>query len=361
MPKTSSINDGLNYRKIGKPCIINNLNQPFVQLPVRSLTDLRIKMGPFKASTDAFVFANSFQMTVENAAQIRERLQGAWSSVFDSVLKPFKDALNDLSVDLDPVNIGPLDLGPSITVGLPEAAIDFVLKEIAGKLVFDNIVGSAGTFGRCGGMAFAGYDFYLSNWQINSSIKTPPSTGVLGDYIFNRLLDSIGMNAMAWLDWSVTLHVLPIASVAGNVALGLAVGSLEGPIGAAFGGLLGSQIGIFDFGGKKVILDRTKDEWGKIKNRLDNEAACPIGLLFSDSVSPLGDHQVLAIGYEDDGVAPTLTVWDNRDGNTTRLYKLNFGGDELNVDQIPFNDDGGIKGFFLEDYAHIQPPIELKI
>ncbi len=45
----------------------------------------------------------------------------------------------------------------------------------------------------------------------------------------------------------------------------------------------------------------------KIKHQLDTEAACPIGLLFSDSITPLGDHQVLAIGYEDNGVAPTLT------------------------------------------------------
>jgi hypothetical protein len=357
MPKQISINDGLQYRRIAKPCVLNHLTQPFISHPVRSLADLRIKMGPFRAATDGFVFRNKFQMTVENARQLRERLVGAWNSVFDQLVKPFHKVLDGLSV-----NLNPIDFGPSVEVGLPTSVINFVIGKIAAPLAFDNIVGSfPGTMGRCGGMAFAGYDFYLSNWQIDTSIKQPPSTGILGDYIFNRLLDSIGMNAMAWLDWSATLHILPIASKAGNIALGLAVGSMGGPIGTAFGALLGTQVNVFDFGGPKAILDRTKTEWQKIKHQLDTEAACPIGLLFSDSISPLGDHQVLAIGYEDNGVAPTLTVWNNNDGNTTRKYALNFGGDELNVTQFPDPNDGAIKGFFLENYSHIQPPLALKI
>ncbi len=217
MPKTLSINDGLNYRKLARPCVLNHLTQPFAPNPVRSLIDLRIKMGPFKADTDGFVFKNKFQMTVENARQIRERLEAPWISVADQFLTPFRNVLNELSVKLNPLDA--LGIGPAVTVHLPDAVINFVLGEIAGKLVFDNVVGSIGSFGRCGGMAFAGYDFYLSNWPIDISIKEAPATGTLGDYIFNRLLDSIAMNATAWLDWFVTLHILPIASKAGNIAI----------------------------------------------------------------------------------------------------------------------------------------------
>jgi hypothetical protein len=362
MPKTISIMDGLNYRKVAKPCSLKSLNQPFVPQPLHSLTDFRIKMGPFSAFTDGFVFHNSFQMTVENATQIRNRLALVVDIVVNPIKEKFRDAMGGLSVDLPFAG----------TTGLPGFIIDTVIGAIAGPLLFDNIVGSIpGTMGRCGGMAFAGYDFYRSNWPVDPTIKEPPSTGVLGDYIFNRLLDSIGINAFAWLDWFITLHILPIVSKTGNIALGTAIGSLGGVIGAAFGALLGSQVNVFDFGGKKVILDRTVDEWKKTKNKLDLEAACPLGLLFSDSVTPLGDHQVLAIGYEDNGVDNfKLIVWDNRDGNSERIYNLNFSGNELEVDQfkLTFNNsvpthtdgDGVIKGFFLENYSHIQPPFELR-
>jgi hypothetical protein len=64
-----------------------------------------------------------------------------------------------------------------------------------------------------------------------------------------------------------------------------------------------------------------------------------------------------------------LFVWDNNDKNTERQYQLNFDGDELEVDQFfrfgktaTQHVDGGsaIKGFFLENYAPLQPPIQLK-
>jgi hypothetical protein len=361
MPKTLSIMDGLRYRKIATPCSLKGLHQPFVQQPVHSLTDLRIKMGPFDAFTDAFVFINSFEMTVENAAQLRERLSGVVDSVVNPIKDKFRDVMGDLSVDV---------LG--IEAGLPGFVIDIVLDKIAGPLAFDNIVGSfKGSMGRCGGMAFAGYDFYLANWPIDASVTQPPSTGILGDYIFNRLLDSIGMNALTWMDWYVNLHVLPVVSKIANIALGTAIGTVGGLLGAALGALLGSQVDLFDFGGRKVIKDRTVDEWTKIKRKLDTEAACPIGLLFSDSITPLDDHQVLATGYEDNGTDNfKLKVWDNNDGRMERIYQLNFSGDELEVDKFlismknggPQHTDkgGAIKGFFLSNYSPLQPPLQLK-
>jgi len=135
--------------------------------------------------------------------------------------------------------------------------------------------------------------------------------------------------------------------------------------------LVGSQVNLFNFGGEKVILDRTKNEWQKIKNRLDAEAACPIGLLYKTSFTPLDDHQVLAIGYEDNGFGnPELMVWDNNDGSQARIYKIDFNGDALEVDKFTISnkdkslthqDGSSIKGFFLENYSHVQPPVELKI
>ena len=36
---------------------------------------------------------------------------------------------------------------------------------------------------------------------------SPPATGVLGDYIFERLLDSLELNVVQFLDLVVMLHI----------------------------------------------------------------------------------------------------------------------------------------------------------
>jgi hypothetical protein len=358
MPKTLKLSERLNHRKISRPCDLRNLNMPFVPRPLNYLQELFLRMGPFNADTDGFAFKNSFVMTAENATQIRHRLGAVGDAVIGKIVQQFTASMSTISVDV------PL----SGTIGLPQFVFDAVIGKVLGSLVIDNIIGSIpGTMGRCGGMAYAGYDFYLSNWEVDQSITIPPSTGLLGDYIFDRLLDSIGTNASTWMDWFITLHLLGPISKSANIALGVAIGSIGGPAGIAIGALLGNNINLFKFGGRKSIKERTIYEWQKIKTKLDAEAACPIGILFGDSITPLNDHQVLAIGYEDRGHDNCeLLVWDNRDGNSTRRYIIHFGGEELNISQIDLRtgqrkNDGAIKGFFLESYSHMQPPNGLKL
>ena len=207
------------------------------------------------------------------------------------------------------------------TVGLPAVVMDAVVGEVttqlAGPLIDEIADLIPGRFGRCGGMAFAGYDFYLLGWTVDERLgTTPPSTGPLSNYIFERLLDSLDLNVGTFLDWVVNLHLMPIASRVANITLAAAIGSLGGPIGIAFGALLGSQVNVFDFGGSKVILERTKNEWRRIVGTLDAQAACPIGLIYGDSANPIDQHQVLAIDYVDnqDGTA-LLIVWDSNFSN----------------------------------------------
>src|SRR4051812_38269555 len=107
MPKTIKIGDGLQYRRIPRPAVLNHLTQSFVSQPVRSLKDLRIRMGPFRAASDGFAFANKFQMTVENARQLRNRLMGNWPSVFNLFITSFRNVLDALKVDINPTGIGP--------------------------------------------------------------------------------------------------------------------------------------------------------------------------------------------------------------------------------------------------------------
>jgi hypothetical protein len=91
------------------------------------------------------------------------------------------------------------------------------------------------------------------------------------------------------------------------------VGSFGGPIGIAFGALLGSQINVFHLGGAGILLERSKAEWTKLKQRLDDEAAWPLCLIYDDSSNPFEQHQLLAVGYAErnDGIG-TITAWDNR-------------------------------------------------
>jgi hypothetical protein len=94
------------------------------------------------------------------------------------------------------------------------------------------------------------------------------------------------------------------------------------------------------------------------KTKLDAEAAWPIGLVYSDAASPFAQHQVLAIGYMENGDGTAvLNVWDNNDGNKPRAFGLDLRGDELQV----ANSDRPLKGIFLEDYSSRQPPMSLRL
>ena len=93
----------------------------------------------------------------------------------------------------------------------------------------------------------------------------------------------------------INLHVMPVISKIATTTLLTAAGGFGGPIGSAIGAIIGTQIEIFNLGGPKSTLGSTKDEWPKIKGKLDAEAAWPIGLVYSDNATPIEQHQVLAI------------------------------------------------------------------
>jgi hypothetical protein len=341
-----------------KPLKVQDLVQRFQPSPKNSIDALRIRMGPFKAETDAFRFNNSFPITEENAKQLRQHYEVASDFAVGIGVSQVASVLGGISLN-------PLPFGPSIS--LPGAIVDAVITKITNELtgdlvgtLLDKIIAAIpGSFGRCGGMAFAGYDFYQLGWPVDERLgTTPPATGALGDYIFQRLLDSLDLNAGTFLLWLMNLYVMPVISKAATVFLMTAAGSFGGPIGAAIGALIGSQSDIFNLGGSRVLLDDTKGEWNKIKAKLDAEAAWPIGLVYSDSPSPIAQHQVLAIGYSDfgDGTA-TLKVWDNNDVIQPRFLGLDFRGDELQVS----NSDRPLKGFFFENYGPSQPPLSLRL
>jgi hypothetical protein len=231
-----------------------------------------------------------------------------------------------------------------------------VLVELAGGLT-DLIIDPVGSnYGRCGGMAFAGYDLYQRGWPVAGfGTGIPAEDSPLDEYILRRLLDSLDRNVKKFLDWIIVLHVMPKVDEIATAAL---LGAAGGPLGAAIGLLIGSKVDIFRLGGAKTLHGRTKREWQVLKQRLDEQAAWPLGLIYKNKKSPFDQHQVLAIGYEDSGLGTArLRIWDNEDGAEHRDRAIDFRDDELKVT----GHSNVVKGFFVESYAVRKPPESLNL
>src|SRR5207249_939595 len=139
------------------------------------------------------------------------------------------------------------------------------------------------TYGRCGGMAFAGLDYFLIGQDVPGDTQ-PPASGPLRDYIWQRLLDSLDLNVTRYLDWTMQLHIMPVISKLASAAIGAAAGTLiGGPIGTAIGALVGGGEDILGLGGPKVLVGRTRDELNNVRSRLDTGPGWPIGLIYDDS------------------------------------------------------------------------------
>ncbi len=359
---------------------VKQLFQLFPPSSPNSVNALRVAMGPFKPQTDAFRFGNSFPITAENAAQFQQHYQTFSDAVIGGLVEIVTGSVNGYS-------FGPVSIPGTIADIVIGKVTDFLTGGLASKLV-DAIVGQvgAGGFGRCGGMAFAGNDFYLANWPVDERLgTTPPATGPLSDYIFQRLLDSLDANGLTFLTWLMNYYVMPdagpIATAALLAAAEAAVAAAAGPVssvpvvgpvvGVAAGGaeavaavaIVAGLVGkndIFNWGGPLGGLNDTKTQWTQIKAKLNTGAAWPIGVIFSDTPNPIEQHQILAIGYSDrgDGTA-TLDVWDNNERNLARTLGLNFQGNQLQVTN--FLNDRPAVGIFLEGYSPVLPPASLHL
>ena len=357
-------------RQLTGPESFRYLRERFGTQPPESLRALLIRMGPFNPETDAFRFRNKFNFTSIDVDRIADLLASEVSKVAEQCANPFRDKMEDFSAEI------PL-LGEVLKI--PEDIIDSVVKQVVERIfeylleiVMIPLLPLLGTYGRCGGMAFAGYDFYLEDWPVDErlGIKTPPDPGEVENYISDRLFDSLEDNADTFLEWICILNYYPsVTEIATNLLLDALKGlvwPLSYLVDAVERAVATVEGGIFQIGGPKDLLDKTKSEWARLKEKLDWDAAWPIGIIFSDSISPMGQHQVLAIGYHDngDGTA-TLDVWDSNSniptpldsGPKARPLSLNFNGDELQVGG--FINSRPVKGFFIEKYTPKKPPHSL--
>jgi hypothetical protein len=330
---------------------------------VRQLTDhfgtgdsagkLLHRMGPFKPANDAFRFENDFAINAEQALDFANMLTDA---IIDGIVER---TVGQYVGKLEGIDLNPL---PLLETRIPDIVIDFVAGRLQGELtarVVDLVADPVGSdFGRCGGMAFAGYDLYLAGVPIDTSVTDPPAEGPLGEYIYDRLLDSLRLNIGTFAQWLVDLQLRGRLNEVARDALAAAVGSVVfGPIGAAIAAYLAATTDIFEFpSGKEMLLESTKREWTALKETLDEQAAWPIGLIYGDKPLLWDQHQILAVGYTDSGASGgTLLIWDNEDGNSQSMLTLDFGGNELTTGGRRSN----VKGFFHERYAAERPPESL--
>lgn len=351
------LKDAFEHRKVAPPRSVRDLMRRFDHAPRDSVAALLRKAGPFQVARDAYRFTNKgWPITEEDARVLREHYQRFVEPISVIGIGLVRAALARLSFSV------PLG-GP---VGLPAVAIDFVINKVTGDLrnqLLDKVIAQIpGSFGRCGGMAFSAFDFFLAGWPIDPSDQQP-GEGDLRRYIWNRLLDSLEQNAHTFLEWVMVLHVLPVISRLASAALGAAAGAvIVPPLGAIVGAFVAGKADVLGLGGTGPILEKTREHWERLRAKLDREAAWPVGLVYGGDALPIGQHQVLALGYGDHGDnRGFLRIWDNNDGVSMPFRHLNLDlrGGQLFVDggTAELND---VKGILCEEYTFKLPPASLR-
>jgi hypothetical protein len=184
--------------------------------------------------------------------------------------------------------------------------------------------------GLCGGMVFAVNDYFLAG-LLPPADTTPPAGGTpLFSYLVRRLIDSYQLPAGPATYLALMNPLLPD----GDARLG--------PVTV--------------HGRASRMINR---EWPAIRAELDAGRLCPLGLVMVTSANPadLGqNHQVLAYGYDLQGTALRLAVYDpNRAGDDTVTIALDLRHPDqpTSVTMTPDASVAGLTCFFRVEY---QPP-----
>ena len=368
-----ALNDAMRYRNRSRipapaPSTLQLMDR-FPHQPKGSVTALLRKTGPFVPTRDVFGFTNIGWAMTEHDAQI---LLERYSALIEGVTLV---SIHSITTSLQALRMSIFPFG---TIGLPAEAITFVVDRVSAELrdqimamfvagVSGNL-STSGEYGRCGGLAFAALDFFAFGRPILQ--YSDPSKPELRDYIWGRLLDSIEMTGETFLDWVISLKIMPTISRAVTAAIGAAAGQvIAGPMGAAIGTFVAASSGdLLNLGGPGELRIRTREHFEMLKPLLEIEAAWPIGLVYDNQISPAEQHQILALGYTH-GDKPLLDIWDNNDRQCGRRLMLDFAGEELMVTDMSTTDSRHnskttekiphIKGIICGNYTFQQPPATL--
>lgn len=249
--------------------------------------------------------------------------------------------------------VAPIVLAAVAVLGGPpfgNLALSEILKGLAKEITVKNFQ----VFGLCGGMAFAALDYFGHGWlpprgQFGDAFDSHRCWGeaprgrrptwddeagkTIRSYIWQRLLDSLQSDGFTCLLWMAHFHGL--------------IPGIDGP---------------------RWLLDRSKEEWIKLKSFINGGQPCPIGHV-GTTKSPFDNHQILVTGYEDSGNGHgVIYAYDSNFPNTEQAINLDFTGHELRATQsgylsgpagtLGYHDvQGPIKGFYCEHYTPKLPPI----
>jgi hypothetical protein len=284
----------------------------------------------FRPQTDGFAFKNNWRWD-DAEKQTLHDIVAAGAEAAAIALGPVILAVGGPAIVLGAGAVAPLAglLGPFAPVAIGYLAVklgETIVDDITGAIVG----GPETTYGLCGGMAFAALDYYKLHWVVprgetanDQPLRTESKeAAALRDYLWARLERSLQSNAVTFLTWMAVLK-LPGA------------------------------------GGPSWLLDRSKEEFNKLKSHIDNGEPWPIGLVGTTG-NPMDNHQILAYGYEDNGTGSgAIWVYDNLWPDEEIRVDLDFSGSQL-VASSPHEPDtkrGPLQGFFCEDYSFARPPV----
>ncbi len=194
--------------------------------------------------------------------------------------------------------------------------------------------------GLCGGMASTVRDLFESSVPPPAD-TTPPGQGTPRyQYLVQRQIDT--------LDPVVAARLYELGSPAMPEAA-----SQLGP----FGGI---ATAIGQLGAGATSRSQTiAEEWALIKADLDGGRTCLIAMVRTIDADPasLGhDHQVLAHGYELDGSALSIAVYDpNHPGDDSIRLSLSLADPSQPIAVSYSANDGPVYCFIRMPYAHVDP------
>jgi hypothetical protein len=176
--------------------------------------------------------------------------------------------------------------------------------------------------GLCGGMAFAVRDLFEADRQPPPAATNPLLGSAAFDFIVDRLFDSfhLPLGVVKFYEWMAT------------------------PSRDAWWGMRG-------------IAHRTlHDSLPLLRSSVDNGHPCPIGLVCVASENPadLGkNHQVLSYGYDDDGPATTIHLYDPNHPDQEVSLITTAAGDGATFRYSTGDHD--VRGWFPMHYAPQDP------
>lgn len=248
----------------------------------------------FQVDRDGFPFVNSWKMKPDERVQLKQTLAAGSSEAVETA-------------GFDPFGMVRSMVMPQLNSWIDGALPDY--------------------YGLCGGMAFAAADHFRAGKPIPYGLDpaiTPnsddPQDKAIRDYLWQRQLESLKPNASVLLSWMMMLH-LPIPGA--------------GPI---------------------WLRDRTREQFTNLKAFLQH-GPWPLCLIGS-SVSPFNNHQVLAVGLDDNGDGTGVVyLYDSNCPGREQTLKLDMRGDALQAaESCPVPERGALRGFFCEHYAPATPP-----